>query len=75
MSQQIDRYIDLANIISRYLGFADISVLAKTANKSASVGVGKTLLNPSCIQTTCSRKHNRANQESYLAATLVGAFS
>jgi len=35
------------------------------------VGVGKTLLYSSCIQTT--RKHNK--QDSYLAAMLAYAFS
>ena len=60
---------------------ADIWVLPmyryrpKRPNLSASVGVGKTLLYSSRIQTTCSRKHNKASQDSYLAATLAGAFS
>jgi len=27
------------------------------------------------MQTTCARKHNEASQDSYLAATLAGAFS
>jgi len=60
----------------RYLGFTDISV-------SASVGVGKTvlysshkmLLYSSRMQTTCARKHNEPSQNSYVAATLAGAFS
>ena len=33
------------------------------------VGVDKTLLY-SRMQTTCARKHNKGNQDSYLAATL-----
>jgi len=57
------------------LGFADILVSAKAADLSASVGVGKTLLHISRIQTTCSRKHNKASQHSYFAATLAGAFA
>jgi len=27
------------------------------------------------MQTTCARKHNKPSQDSYLAATLAGAFS
>jgi len=27
------------------------------------------------MQTTCARKHSKPNQDSYLAATLAGAFS
>jgi len=42
---------------------------------SASVGVDKTLLYSSCTKTTCSRKHNKPSQDSYLAAMLAGAFS
>jgi len=42
---------------------------------SASVGVDETLLYSSRIQTTCARKHNKPSQDSYLAATLSGAFS
>jgi len=41
---------------------------------SASVGVDKTLLYSSHIQTTCTRKHNEPSQDSYLSATLAGAF-
>jgi len=54
---EIDRYIGPG----WYLGFADISV-------SASVGVDKTLLYTSRMQTTCARKHNEPSQHSYLAA-------
>jgi len=72
---EIDRYISLADIIGRYLGFADILVSAKTPDLSASVSVVKTLLYFSRIQITCSRKHNKASQDSYLAATQAGAFS
>jgi len=39
-----------------------------------SIGVNKTLLYSSRIQTTCARKHNKASQNSYLAATLAGTF-
>ena len=42
---------------------------------SASVVVDKTMLYSSRIQTTCARKHNKPSQNSYLAATLAGAFS
>ena len=42
---------------------------------SASVGVDKMLLYSSRMQTTCKRKHNEPSQDSYLAATLAGAFS
>jgi len=59
----------------RYLGFTNILVSAKTADLSASVGLDKTLLYSSHMQTTCARKHNEPNQDSYLAATLAGAFS
>jgi len=62
----------------RYLGFIDMSVSAgrpKQPILSAPVGVDKTLLYPSRIQTTCARKHNEPSQDSYLAATLAGAFS
>jgi len=58
----IDRYI------GRYLGFTDISV-------SASIGVDKTLLYSSRIQTTCARKHNEASRDSYRTTTLSGAVS
>jgi len=61
----------LADIISQYLGCADISVLAKLA----SVGIDNMLLYSSPMQTTCARKHNKASQDSYLAATLGGVFS
>jgi len=49
------------------LGFADISV-------SASVGIDKTLLYSSPMQTTCARKHNKASQDSYLTKTLACVF-
>jgi len=62
---EIDRYI------GRYLGFTDVSVSAETA----SVGVDKTLLYASRMQTTCARKHNEPSQDSYLAVTLARAFS
>jgi len=39
------------------------------------VGVDKTLLYSSHMQTTCTRKRNEPSQDSYLAATLAGAFS
>jgi len=39
-----------------------------------SVGVDKTLLYSSRIQTTCARKHNEASQGSYLTAWLAGGF-
>jgi len=44
---------------------------------SASVGVDKTLLYSSSIQTICARKHNEASQDNYLTvtATLAGAVS
>ena len=42
---------------------------------SASVGVDKTLLYSSRMQTTCARKNNEPRQDSYLAVTLAGAFS
>jgi len=35
----------------------------------------KTLLYSLHIQTTCVRKHNKPSQDSYLAATLAGAFN
>ena len=57
---EIDRYI------GRYLGFTNIS---------ASIGVDKTLLYSSRIQTTCARKHNKASQDSYLTTTLADAVS
>jgi len=47
---------------------ADIWVLL--ISLSASVGVDKTLLYCSRMQTTCARKHNKASQDSYLTATL-----
>jgi len=53
--------------ISQYLDFTDISV-------SAPVGVDKTLLYSSRIQTTCARKHDKASQDSYLTARLAVAF-
>jgi len=61
---------------------ADIWVLAiywyrpKRPILSASVGVDKTLLYSSRIQTICARKHhNDASQDNYLTATLAGAVS
>ena len=42
---------------------------------SATVGVDKTLLYSSRMQTTCARKHNEASLDSYLAATLAGLVS
>jgi len=42
---------------------------------SASIGVSKTLVYSSRIQTTCTRKHNEASQGSYLTTTLAGAVS
>jgi len=49
--------------VGRYLGFADISVSAKTADF---IGLSRcwqntVLLYTSRIQTTCSRKYNRAS--------------
>jgi len=40
-----------------------------------SIGVDKTLLYSSRIQTTCARKHNEASRDSYLTITLTGAVS
>jgi len=57
------------------LPFADISVSAEMVNLTGLVGIDKTLLYSSPMQTTCARKYNKANQDSYLAATLAGAFS
>ena len=57
-----------------YLGFTDISVSAKMADL-ASVSVDKKVLYSSHMQTTYTRKHNEPSQDSYLAATLAGAFS
>ena len=53
--------------IDQYIDLADISV-------SAPVGVDKTLLYSSRIQTTCARKHDKASQDSYLTARLAVAF-
>jgi len=53
-------------------------VSAKWADKMiglSTVGIDKTLLYSSDIQTICARKHNEASQDSYLAATPAGAFS
>jgi len=69
---EIDRYI------GRYLGFTDISIYRYRPKRpilSASVGVDKTLLYSSRIQTTCARKHNEASRDSYLTTTLAGAVS
>jgi len=68
---ETDRYI------GRYLGFTDISIsaIAKTADIIGSVGVDKTLLYSSRMQTTCARKHNEASHNNYLTVTLGGAFS
>jgi len=55
-------------LMGQYLGFIDTSV-------SASVGVDKTQLYSSCIQTTCTGKHSKLSQDSYLAAMLSDAFS
>jgi len=41
----------------------------------ASVSVDKKVLYSSHMQTTYTRKHNEPSQDSYLAATLAGAFS
>ena len=80
---QIDRYISLANILCRYFGFgryiAPIFWVSPIYRYRpivlASLGVDKTLLYSSCIQTTCIRKHNELGQDSYLAKTRTGAFS
>jgi len=71
--------------IGRYLGFTDISAdiwvlpidwyRPKRLILSASIGVDKTLLYSSRIQTTWARKHNEASQDSYLTTTLAGAVS
>jgi len=61
-------FIQAEQEIDRYLSFTDILV-------SASVGVDKTLLYSSCIQSTCARKHNEPSHDSYLAAMLAGTFS
>jgi len=52
---EIDRYISLADIwfSSIYWYWPKWPIL------SASVGVDKTLIYSSCIQTTCGRKHNQ----------------
>jgi len=69
--QTTDRPIYQANIwvlpIYRYR--------PKLPIKLASVGVDKTLLYSSRMQTTCARKHNAPSQDSNLAAMLAGAFS
>jgi len=39
------------------------------------VGVEKTLLYSSRMQTICARKQNEPSQDSYLAAMSAGAFS
>jgi len=41
----------------------------------ASLGIDKMLLYSSSMQITCARRHNKASQDSHLAATLAGAFS
>jgi len=72
---EIDRYISLADIS------ADIWVLPiywyrpKRPILSASIGVDKTLLYSSRIQTTYARRHNEASGNSYLTTTLAGAVS
>jgi len=62
---EIDRYV------GQYLGFIGIGLMIL----SASIGVGKTLLYSSRIQTTCARKRNKASQDSYLTTMLAGAVS
>jgi len=57
------------------LGFADISVSAKTADFIGLSRCCQTLLYSSHMQTTYTRKHNEPSQDSYLAATLAGVFS
>jgi len=47
----------------------------KRPKKTASVGVDKTLLYTSRMQTICARKHNEPSQDSYLATTVAGTFS
>jgi len=67
--------------IDRYIGLADICVLPIYRYRpnwpilSASVGVDKTLLYSSRMQTTCARTHKESSQDSYLAAMLAGGFS
>jgi len=67
--------------IDQYIGLVDIWVLPiyhyqpKRPILLASVGVDKTLLYSSRIQTICARKHNEASQDNYLTATLAGAVS
>ena len=61
--------------IDRCMGFTDIAVSAKTTDFIASVGVDKTLLYSSCIQTTLPREQNEPSQDSDLVATLAGVFS
>jgi len=69
------------DILARSIYWADIWVLPiyqyqpKQLILSALVGVDKTLLYSSCIQTTCTRKHNEASQDSYFAAMLADALS
>ena len=75
------RAYDLLRSRDRPIYRADIWVLPiyrywpKRPILSPSVGVDKTLLYSSRIQTTSVRKHNDPSQDSYLAGPLAGAFS
>jgi len=75
LSLEIDRYIGLADILGRYLGFTDISASAIMAKCIGLSRCCQTLLYSSCIQSSCTRKHNKASQDSYLTAMLAGVFS
>ena len=67
---EIDRYIG-----HRYWVLPIYLYRPKRPILSASVGVDKTLLYSSHIQTICARKHNEVSQDDYLTATLAGAVS
>jgi len=72
---EIGRYISLADISPNILILPIYRYRPKQPILLASVGVDKTLLYSSRIQTTCARKHNEESQDSYLTATLAGAVS
>jgi len=56
-------------------GFYQYIGIGQNGRISASIGVDKTLLYSSRIQTTCTKKHNESSQDSYLTTTLAGAVS
>jgi len=66
---EIDQYIGSG----RYLGFTNICI--DISQNGISLSRWKKLLYSSRKQVTCARKHNKPSQDSYLAATLAGAFS